>query len=113
MATINEQVRDLWGRYYMVTLDMLKFIDRQKIDEFLELVSQRKKLGDMLDSLPDTEYRQTRECQVLFEKIRPLDMQIIYKAKSWLNKSKRQNLAVRSYDLIGNNPLGHRFNHKY
>lgn len=113
MADTNETARDLWGRYYMVTLDLLKFIDKQNIDEFLELVSQRKKLGEMLDALPDTEYRKTAECQALFEKIKPLDMQIIYKAKSWLNKSKRQNLAVKSYDLVGKNPLGHRFNQKY
>ena len=110
MADVMEQARDLWNRYYMVTTELLKFIDQQNIDEFLELVGQRKKLGEMLNALPDTEYRQTAECQALFEKIKPLDMQIIYKAKSWLNKSKKHTMAVKSYDLVGKNPLGHRLN---
>lgn len=113
MADLIEQARDYWNRYYMVTTELLKFIDKQDIDEFLELVDQRKKLGEMLEALPDTEYRKTAECQALFEKIKPLDMQIIYKAKSWLNKSKKKNMAVKSYDLVGKNPLGHVLNRQF
>ncbi len=113
MPDINSQARSLWDKYYMVTLELLKFINEGNIDEFLELVEQRIRLMDMLDALPDTEYRSTEECQQLFEKIKPLDMQTIYKAKSWLNKAKRQNMAVRSYDVTGFLPVGNVFNRKY
>lgn len=106
MIDPNEPARELWNRYYIVTMELLKFINAQDIDEFLELVAQRKKLGEMIEQLPANNYRQTPECEALFNKIRPLDMQIIYKAKSWLNKAKKNNMAVKSYDLVGKNPLG-------
>ena len=44
---------------------------------------------------------------------KPLDMQVIYKAKSWLNKSRHQNATVRAYDLQSLNPVGNILNGKY
>ena len=114
MADVSDsEAKKLWDTYYMITQELLKFINKQDIDEFLELVRQRTVIFDRLQAMPDKSYHQTKEYHELVEKIKPLDMQIIYKAKSWLNKSKRQNVAVKSYDLVGMNPLGHRFNKKY
>ena len=109
-----EQARINWQLYLTLTQELLKFINQADIDEFLDLVRQRNIVVDRMKALSETEvYRQTEECKALVEQIKPLDMQVIYKAKSWLNKSKRQNVAVKSYDLVGMNPLGHRFNKKY
>jgi hypothetical protein len=60
-------------------------------------------------------YRATPECQAIQQEIRPLDMQIVYKAKSWLNKSRRQNAMVRSYDLTTEHlsPLGNILNQEF
>ena len=97
----------------MITQELLKFINQQDIDEFLEMVRQRTVIFDRLQEINDKAYQHSPECQALIEKIKPMDMQIIYKAKAWLNKSKKQNTAVRSYDLTGFTPLGHKFNRKY
>lgn len=113
MEDKTARARELWQRYYMVTTELLKSVNHQDVDEFLMLVDQRTKLMEMLDELQADEYRQSAECQALFEKIKPLDMQIIYKAKSWLNKARRKNLAVRSYDINGLKPVGHLFNQEY
>ena len=51
--------------------------------------------------------------QEILEQIKPLDMQVIYKAKSWLNKSRHQNATVRAYDLQSLNPVGNILNRKY
>ena len=40
-------------------------------------------------------------------------MQIQYKARAWLNRSRRQNAAVHSYDLTEANPLGGNLNRRY
>ena len=108
-----KDIKELWDKYYVITTELLKFINKQDIDEFLHLVDQRTKIFDMLQQFDDQEYRQTEEWKNLAEKIKPMDMQIIYKAKSWLNKSRRKTLTVKSYDLSGQAPLGQVFNKKY
>ncbi|MCR5438270.1 MAG: flagellar protein FliT [Selenomonas sp.] len=109
-----EQAKANWEMYYTLSQELLKFINKQDIDEFLELTQQREAVVTRMKALPETEeYRKTAECQALIERIKPLDMQIIYKAKSWLNKSKRQNATVHAYDLQEINPLGNILNKKY
>ena len=109
-----EQARLNWRLYLTLTQELLKFINQADIDEFLDLVRQRNIVVDRMKALPETEvYRQTEECKVLVEQIKPLDMQVIYKAKSWLNKSRHQNATVRAYDLQSLNPVGNILNGKY
>ena len=112
--TPMEQAAANWQLYYMLTQELLKFINKQDIDEFLDLVGQRNTIVDRMKAVPETEiYRRTDECRELVKKIKPLDMQIIYKAKSWLNKSKQQNATVRAYDLQSFDPVGNIVNRKY
>ena len=113
-AEVQQKAHSLWERYLMLTQELLKFIDRQDIDTFLHIVPQRGQIVDAMKALPENDYRQSAECQELLEKIKPLDMQVLYKAKAWLNKSKRQNNAVRAYDLTNAmRPTGVIFNKKY
>ena len=113
------EARELWQRYLMLTRELLKFIDRQDIDTFLVIVPQRGELIEKMKALPENGFRETQECRDMIEEIKPLDMQIIYKARSWLNKSRRQNSAVRAYDLTGAdavsavNARGNIFNRSY
>lgn len=112
--TPMEQAKQYWEQYAMLSQELLKFIGRQDIDEFLELVRQRNVLTDRMKALPETElYRKTEACQELVKKIRPIDMQLIYKAKAWLNKSRRQNATVHAYDLQTFDPVGNILNRKY
>ena len=86
----------------------------QDIDEFLSLAEQRGRLVDRMKKNPATEvYRKTPECAALIDEIHPLDMQLIYKAKAWLNKSRRKTAAVHAYDLQTLSPVGNLFNKKY
>lgn len=112
--TPMEQAKANWDMYYVLSQEMLKFLDQNDIDQFLDLEKQRYTVVERMQALPETEdYRKTEECQALVQKIKPLDMQIIYKAKAWLNKSRQQNASVHAYDLQGVNPLGNVLNKKY
>ncbi len=94
------QAKKDWELYRTLTHELIKFMDKEDIEEFLDLVDQRGVLVERMQKNPACEaYRSTPECQSLIEEVVPLDRQIMYKAKSWLNKSRRQNAAVRSYDL--------------
>lgn len=109
-----EQAKANWQMYYTLTQEMLKFIDKDDVDEFLEIEQQRSDLVERMKALPETEvYRKTEECKALVQKIKPLDMQVIYKAKAWLNRSRQQNASVHAYDIQNVNTLGNIFNKKY
>ncbi len=109
-----EQAKANWQMYYVLTQELLKFIDKDDVDEFLEIEKQRSELVERMKTLPETEdYRKTEECKELVQKIKPLDMQVIYKAKAWLNRSRQQNASVHAYDLQGMNRVGSIFNKKY
>ena len=80
---------------------------------FLELVDQRQRLMEMMQAIEKPVFRNTPECEAIRNEIKPLDMQIMYKARTWLNKSKRNNMTVRSYDITSFNPAGNVFNKEY
>ena len=111
---VLKQARILWQKYFSLTKELLKFSDQKDSELFMELVDQRERLIEKMKALPENDYRETEECKRLIEQIVPMDKQIIYRAKAWLNKSRRQNSAVRSYDLIESAGLrGTVFNRKY
>jgi len=111
---VLQKARELWKKYFVLTEELLKFSDQRDTDLFLELVDQRGKIIDEMKKLPQNNYRESEECQAMIKKIIPMDNQIMYRARSWLNKSRRQNNTVRSYDLVGAAELrGVIFNRKY
>ena len=115
MPDYIEQAKDLWEKYLVLTQEMKKFIDKQDVDMFLSLVPQRDQLIEMLEELPSKDYLKLEEFKAIGAQIIPLDREIMYKARAWLNKSRRQNSMVKAYDL-SNTALGARstaFNRTY
>ncbi len=110
----QQEARILWQKYFKLTEELLKFSDQQDNELFVELVDQRERLLDKIKALPENDYRDSAECKALIDKMIPMDKQIIYRAKAWLNKARRQTGMVHSYDLIGAAELrGTVFNKKY
>ena len=113
-AQVPNEARRLWHKYFELTEELLKFSDQKDSELFMELVDQRGQLVEKIKALPPNDYRESDECKALIERMIPMDKQIIYRARAWLNKSRRQNSAVRSYDVT--NSLGTRgtvFNRQY
>ncbi len=113
-ANVLAEAKILWRKYFLLTEELLKFSDQRDNDLFVELVEQREQLINKIKSLPKNNYRESAECQALIQKIIPMDNQIMYRARSWLNKSRRKTSTVHSYDLVGAMELsGSIFNRKY
>ena len=111
---VLKEAQLLWRKYFTLTEELLKFSDQQDNDLFVELVDQRERLLNKIKALPANDYRETAECKALIDKMIPMDKQIIYRAKAWLNKARRQTGMVHSYDLVGAAELrGTVFNKKY
>ena len=112
-ATWN-QARLLWQKYFALTKELVKFSDQKDSELFMDIVDQRGRLIEKMQALPKNNYRDSEECKAMIEQIIPMDRQIIYRAKAWLNKSRRQNSAVRSYDVSSSLGLsGTVFNRQY
>ena len=105
--------RVLWEKYRMLTHEMMKFVDADEIDTFIGLVDQREQIVNLLKELSTDPYRGGAEWPALEAELTPLEMQIQYKARAWLNRSRRENAAVHSYDLTGASPLGSHLNRRY
>lgn len=108
-----EKIKALWLTYFSLSEEMLKFIERENIDVFLQLFGQREKIQELLEKQGSCDWPQTAEGQALYQKIKPVDMQIQYKARVWLNKSKHKNEVARAYDTLGSQPAGHVFNRNF
>ena len=112
---VTAEAKELWQTYLNLTKELLKFINKQDIDTFLDLVPQRTGLIEKIEALPSKDYRQLDEFKKIADELKILDKEIMYKARAWLNKSRRQNSVVRSYDL-GESMLGRTsvaFNRQY
>ena len=109
----EEKAARLWRRYLAVTQDMMKLLDNDDVDMFMELVDQRDGLIEQLEALPKNDFRQSDEFAGIAEQIKPMDMQLIYRAKTWLNKSRHQTSAVRSYDVRNYRGVGGIVNREY
>lgn len=112
---VVEDARNLWQTYLSLTKELLKFINKQDIETFLDLVPQRSQLIEKLEALPSKDYLKLDEFKAIAEEIKPMDKEIMYKARAWLTRSRRQNSVVRSYDL-SNSMIGRTsvaFNRKY
>ena len=107
--------KQLWEKYLALTYELLKFIKAEEIDLFLQLVDQRQELLDRMKAVPEAQrdFSSTPECMAMREQIKPMDMQIMYKARTWLNKSRRNNAQVRNYDVTGYGSSAGLFSREY
>ena len=111
---VRREAEVLWKKYFALTKELVKFSDQRDTELFMEIVNQRERLIEKIKALPPNDYRESDECKQMIAQMIPMDRQIIYRAKAWLNKSRRQSSAVRSYDLIESAELrGTVFNRKY
>ena len=113
IVAAREKAALLWRRYLAVTLDMQKMFDKNDLDMFMELVEQRDGLIKQMEALPKNDFKTSDEYRAIAERIKPIDMQLVYRAKTWLNKSRHQTNAVRSYDVRTYGGVGGILNREY
>lgn len=99
----------LWHKYEVITQAMLKFMQAENIAEFTALVDQRGRLQQQLEALGTCSYPHTEPGQALYQRLQPLDMQIRYQAKRWLNQNRHRSEVVDGYGQPAGF-IGHVFN---
>ena len=101
---------ELWHLYLELSREMLKFLKEDDTDRFLDLDEQRAAVFRQMEACSIDAFKVTQEGRVLLEQLKPIEMQLLYNTKVWLNKSRTQHETVRDYEVRGFNPSGHLVN---
>lgn len=106
MENKDEQARDLWGKFYVISQEMFKYIEQDNVDLFLQLLEQRLQVQGLLEQLGKTSWVKTEAGQELYQQLMPLDRQIHYKTRLWLNNVKKNRKASNAYELLAQSSVG-------
>ena len=106
--------KELWEKYYILTVEMQKFLNRENIDEFLNIAEQRNVIFDRMQAAITPEDKETEEYKAFLAKLQPIAKDVLDRSKVWLARSKQRNVKVRSYTAVpGFQPNGHMVNTKF
>ena len=101
MNSPQRTAAELWQDYLFLSREMLKFLERKEHELFLELMSQREKVQQMLDELVNDDFKHTKQGQVLFLELRGLNLGITQKVQLFLNHAKQKHSVSKAYDGYG------------
>ena len=106
--------KELWEKYYILTMEMQKFLNRENIDEFLSIAEQRNVIFDRMQAAITPKDKETEEYKAFLAKLQPIAKDVLDRSKVWLARSKQRNVKVRSYTAVpGFQPNGHMVNTKF
>ncbi|MGP1586179.1 MAG: flagellar protein FliT [Schwartzia sp. (in: firmicutes)] len=89
--------RSLWQQFLTLTEEMKKFIEKDDVDMFFSLASQREKVFQWIEALPADDFRETPEGKALLSELKPLDLSMQQAAKRWLNTARKRSESVEAY----------------
>lgn len=103
----------LWQKFFTISKEMLKFIEKNDVDMFLKLLEQRLELQKKIEILADSSYHKTAEGEKLINHINLLNDKIQKLAQKWVNNSRQQQNRAKAYDNYGISAFSGQFSRKY
>lgn len=90
----------LWLDYRFLTKEMLKFLAKQDMDLFYNLMHQRERLQAIINQTEDDGFRLSPHGQSLLTEIQQDSQEIIDKLRCRLNSSKRKHQVSEAYGAV-------------
>jgi len=90
-------VEALWQDYRFLTKEMLKFIAKQDMDLFYDLMNQREKLQTIIEHTTDGGFKASTDGRVLLSEIQHINQGITDNIQLLLSRSKRQHQVSEAY----------------
>lgn len=106
MQNAEKTISALWQDYLFLTTEMGKFLDKQDLDLFLELVSQRERLQTMIENRQSQACKDTAPEEDLLTKINQANQLVLTKLKYMMNMEEKQHNISRAYDKYSNSSVG-------
>lgn len=101
-------IQGLWADYLFLTNEMSKFLDKQDMDLFYELMAQRGRLQTIITESSDETFRASPSGQELLRTIQKNDHKVMLKLQRNINQSRNQQTVVNAYDNLGTRFVGKR-----
>lgn len=112
MVNDDQVVAALWKKFYTLTEEMYRFIKKNDIDTFFDLLQQRIQIQKKIEQLGNCTYHKTDAGKALIASINPINVKIRSLAQSWLIRTRNKNHMVHSYDNPDIMSLGFILNRK-
>lgn len=89
----------LWQDYRFLTKEMMKFLAKQDMELFYELMNQRERLQSLIEQAPDDGFKDSPEGRSVISEIRQDSQEIIDNLRIRMGNSKRQHQVSKAYGV--------------
>lgn len=89
---------ELWQDYLFLTKEMVKFLTKQDMDLFYDLMSQRERLQTIIDQTADNGFKVSTVGRSLLTEIKQDSQAIIQRLQLRLNSSRRRHQVSDAYN---------------
>ncbi|HHY26237.1 MAG TPA: hypothetical protein GX523_05710 [Desulfitobacterium dehalogenans] len=98
----------LWRDYLFLTKEMLKFLDKQDMELFHDLMNQRERMQALIEEIPDNGFRSSPEGRKLLSEIRGEDQILMSHFQATHSKAKHHHQVAEVYSGGNQRPVNHR-----
>jgi len=114
MASAEKSIAELWQDYLFLTQEINKFLGRQDNDMFLELLTQRERLQEMIEEQQKSsfDFLKSQQGQQISAEIVILNHQMADKVHYTLNMEQKNQNISRAYEGLGDSAVGVRMDWK-
>lgn len=93
----GKSAQALWQDYHFLTKEMLKFLNKQDMKLFNDLMNQRERLQSLIEQTPDDGFKQSAAGRSLLNEIKQESQAILQAMQIQMGKSKRQHQVSKAY----------------
>lgn len=94
----GKSAQDLWQDYYFLTKEMLKFLIKQDMELFYDLMNQRERLQILIEQTADDGYKQSLAGRSLLREVKLESQHILEEMLIRMGKTKRQHQVSKAYN---------------
>lgn len=97
---VRKTAEALWQDYQFLTKEMLKFIGKQDMDLFNDLLNQRERLQAIIEQTADDGYKISPQGKSLIREIQQINQEITNNMQLLHNSNKRQHQVSEAYGAV-------------
>ena len=103
MQDTEKTISVLWQDYLFLTTEMGRFLEKQDIDLFLELISQRERLQSMIENKQKQMGMNSPPKEEILTEINKANQVVMDKLRYLMNMEDKQHNLSHAYDVYNSN----------